>query len=836
MQLDDGDFKKGKAKPAVILGIVVALGAIGVALVSLGVEKDAEKLGPDQAAEEEKRILVLPMQEQIAEFRKYAASNISPHLKEESLKRLAWAKDPAGIDLAIAALKDPEQKIRSMAAAALSEYGSPAADKAKPMLLQALKEAGPESRPQIAWALVVLQEKSAFEEIMKLYRSGELSSVQRLGGGRAFDPNRLVELVTLDQLAALHADSSPAVRQLVATVLSRSGDPKYLDVLVTLVKDQDKTVSHQAAPGLGKMKDPRATEALVTALKGLVSDKRMAYLEALRDGAGTTGMMSAIASISTETKKREWHQLEQIFNIVDKLADPSGADALVAYLENGNPSPHWSYRVGYALAAVGDVRAVDPLVTRLRQDAQKIYTDDTDAEQLLKRENKERIVAARMLNDLVVLNPDKAEEIREKSEDALWAWLTSRKVPSANGLRALTTMGSKVHVKQVREWADPPNPLPLQGQQPPMPDEWVIAQSALRYLGAMKEPSSWGILEKQMKRKEPDLDVSQDALYGGGLAILGMTLKALGHGAADGFNEWGDNKAFDLLLKYAQDPKEHEHARDRACMALATIATDENMITIAEKIQEYGGDDKKEQLIRSCFLETLVRRPVPGTAAALLPQLKEGADMNLRHQVARAIGKAGLSEDVEAKLFELLKNESLRLDAALALMLGGSSETAARALATLADAPKQDFDELQEIWFRSFGYWTLDDLENGHIFRYVDNAAAAARVEIRDTPQDWVKAQLMRQFDNLIYDNGPHSFTRVVLRGRLIQMAKGQDAERAAAAIRTLAFMSEQGALFTLRDVEGPAGKLAAAAYHELVNPKAVANVRKFSKDPTDDE
>src|SRR5690606_10872004 len=132
---------------------------------------------PTQAALEKKRILVLPKEEQIAEFRKYAAGDSSAYLKEEGLKRLAWAKDPTGIDLAIAALKDPEQKIRSQAALALTEYGLPDAEKAKPALLAALKEAGPESKPQIAWALAVLREASAFDEIMNLYRLGHLSKV-----------------------------------------------------------------------------------------------------------------------------------------------------------------------------------------------------------------------------------------------------------------------------------------------------------------------------------------------------------------------------------------------------------------------------------------------------------------------------------------------------------------------------------------------------------------------------------------------------------------------------------------------------------------------------------
>src|SRR5690606_24322535 len=111
---------------------------------------------------------------------------------------------------------------------------------------------------------------------------------------------------------------------------------------------------------------------------------------------------------------------------------------------------------------------------------------------------------------------------------------------------------------------------------------------------------------------------------------------------------WGDNKAFKPLMTYILEPKEHEEAREHACMALAWAATDEEMSKVAETIEEHGGDDKKEQTIRWCLLETLVQRPVPGTASALLPMLKPDSELNLRHQVARAIGKAGLSPDVTA--------------------------------------------------------------------------------------------------------------------------------------------------------------------------------------------
>lgn len=824
---EDGDFKKGKVKPVVAIVLLVAIAVAVVLLVTVGVDKEAEVLTPEKAALEKKRILVLPEQEQITEFRRYAASESSPYLKEEALKRLAWAGDPTGVDLAIAALKHSEQKIRSQAALALAEYGLPAAEKAKPDLLAALKEAGPESKPQIAWALVVLRESSAFADIMALYRSGHLSKVQKLGGALAFDPEKIIQLISLEQLASMHTDESPAVRQLVATVLSRTADPKYTDQLIALVKDGDKSVAHQAAPGLGKIGDDRARQPLVEALTGLTAEERLAYLEALRDGIGTKGLVLALDTVSTETKTRQWHQTEQIFKMIDLLADPNGGDALVAYAAKSD-HPHWQYRVGKALAEIGDLRAVPFLARRLRQDTQKIYGDETDYEQLLKRNNDERVVSARMLSDLAVLYPDKRGVIREESENAVWQWITSLPLPHANGLRALSAMGSKVHLDKLREWADPKERLPLEGQQPPMPDAWVIAQSALRYIGWMKDERSWRVLERQLKRRDPDLDVTQEALMGGGVAILGMTLRALGVGASDGFSEWGDNKAFKPLMAYVLEPKEHEEARERACMALAWVATDEEMIEVAKTIEKHGGADKKDQTIRWCLLETLVQRPVPGTASALLPMLNSNLELALRHQIARAIGKAGLTADVASKLFELLKDEALQLDAALALTLGGTTETASRALAGLADAAPEAILELQEMWYRSFGYWSHQDLEKGHIFRFVDNAVAMSRIEIRDAPQDWATVQLTRQFDNLLYDNGPHSFTRVVLRKKLIDMARGSDTEKRDGALRTLEFMGERGVLLALREDSGETGRRAAEAYHRLLNPRITTGVKKI--------
>ena len=716
-----------------------------------------------------------------------------------------------------------------MAAQALAEYGSPLADKAKPALLAALKEADAGAKPQIAWALVELGESAAFPEILSLYKLGHLSKVQRLGGGLAFDPDKIVKLISLDDLAGLAGDESDAVRQLVATVLSRHADPKYTDQLIQLLGDKVAEISRQAAPGLGKIGTDKARQPLIDALKGADKDSRQKYLLALRDGIGTAGLILSLQSISEE-EKRGWYQTQQVFDIVmgpmdestEGLNDPRGGDDLLKYIET-KPHIHWQTRAALALAKIGDVRAVPTLAKRLRMDPLKIYSDDNDWEMLLKRDDKERVMAARMIADLAVLHPDKKAQIREQSEAAVAFWIKEMPSPHANGLRALAAMESQEELDQLRDWANPDAELPREGQQPPMPEEWVIAQSALRYVGWMKDQKSWKVLEDALKARPEHIDVTMDSLLQGGLAILGMTLRALGVGASQGFSEWGDPKAFKLLMDYVEEVKENEQSRMEACAALAWTAKPEDMITVAEKIKEYDGPEKSQQFIRTCLLETLITRPVPGTSPALLALLTPDAALETRHQLARAIGKAGLDETIEKKLFEMMTNEAMVNDAALALMLGGSPTVAARAVAMYADKEKSALEELQDLWYRSFGYWSTDDLEKGHIFRWVENAKAISRVEIRQTPQEWARVLLMRQFDSLQFDNGPHSFTRVVLRYRLWQMAKGDDKAKREGAISTLKFMQEQGVLLALRDEQGETGKLAAKAYHEMMNPNLEA-------------
>jgi hypothetical protein len=374
----------------------------------------------------------------------------------------------------------------------------------------------------------------------------------------------------------------------------------------------------------------------------------------------------------------------------------------------------------------------------------------------------------------------------------------------------------------MRKWADPKVPLPKEGQQPPLPREWEIAQSAMRYVGWLKDPKSWAVLEKGISRRDKKVDLTMDSMMGGGLALLGMTIRAMNVGAADGFAQWGDSKIYPKLTKFIEDPMENEQGRTEACFALAWVATDEQMQDIVKRVHDFKSKEPKKQFIRACYLEALLHRPVPGVSAGLVDMIDKESDIEVRHQVARAVGFGGFDEKVQATLFKKMEDVDLRNDAALALILGGAIDTATKAVAMYSDYPKEALDELKDMYYRSFGYWSDEDFAKGRLYKWVDTAEAIARIRVKDTLQDWTRLRLQAQFDNLDFDNGPHSMTRVVLRYRIMEDAKKGDSAKKRGAVQTLKFMKEQGSLMALRDEQGETGQLAARAFFELMNPKLV--------------
>jgi HEAT repeat protein len=822
---EDGNFKRGAFKPvAILIAVVLVIG--GAVFAFMGAHTATETLSKEAVNKEIEEIQLLPKAEQIPRWRKWADDANEPRLQQEAFVHLAWAKDAQSLPSIAKGLGALDHAVRGVAAMALVDFGSPAADPAKPLLLKALGEATSADKPQICWALVVLKESSAFDAIMAEYRLGHLAEIEKLDGYPAFDADLLASLVPVDKIASLAGDDSDSVRQLVATTLSHDADAKWTDTLIKLVNDHVVEVAREAAVGLGKIGNEKATQPLVDALSKADKSSREKFLQALRDGMGANGLVLALRTINHEKAESEKFQTKQIFDMLKDLEDPRGGDALYQYIQSNSRGPaHWRLEAAMRMAEIGDVRAAEVLGWRMSQDPLKLYNEVDWPE--LRRDDNERVYAARMLADLAVIHPDKRDYLMKTAEEGVLFWVDpeNKPQPHANGMRFLALVGSRKAVPLLEKWSDPKLKLPTEGAQPPFPEEWATAQSALRYLGWTKDPNGWHILEKQLHRRLKKLDVSWDSLMQGGLTILGMTLRALGVGAADGFAQWGDPRAYDELVKYLEEPMENEQSRMEACFALSWVATDDQMATVVKKIRDNTKTDAKSNFLRQCYLETIVHRPVPEATAGLLDLLSpSNPDIELRHQVARAIGMGGITPAMVPQIFAKLSDTSLKADATLALILGADADTASRAIATYNDpnTPAEAIEELKDVYNKTFGYWSDRNYDTGDIARWVQNAEAIAHVKVHDQLQDWPRLILGRNLvESIEIDNGPHSMTRVQLRARLMQDAKGDNAVKRDEAIRILKFTKEKGVLMALRYDPGPVGPMARQAFFEVMNPKA---------------
>jgi hypothetical protein len=217
-----------------------------------------------------------------------------------------------------------------------------------------------------------------------------------------------------------------------------------------------------------------------------------------------------------------------------------------------------------------------------------------------------------MMADLAVIHPKPCRD-RAKAEDAIFWLRQANRTPTGCGSSpcSSTKTISAAQVGQPQGEASP------RGRQPPSP-QWEIAQAhALRRLA--QDPPMW--FRQGLARRNHKVDVTMDSMMGGGLALLGMTLRALNVGAADGFAQWGDPKAYPKLTKFIEDPMENEQGRIEACFALSWVATDENLLDIVKRVHEFKSKDPKKQFIRACYLEALLHKPIPSASAGLVDMI-----------------------------------------------------------------------------------------------------------------------------------------------------------------------------------------------------------------------
>jgi hypothetical protein len=301
---------------------------------------------------------------------------------------------------------------------------------------------------------------------------------------------------------------------------------------------------------------------------------------------------------------------------------------------------------------------------------------------------------------------------------------------------------------------------------------------------------------------------------------LWTALQSLGVGAADGLSVSGDARASELLLALIAEPRENEEVRRAACRALVWVAPAERAADIGAKIANLRDTSIPARFIRSCLLQALSERVPPGVEPALLEVITPIANVELQVLAGRALGKRGLAPESQKTLLDRVEDSRTLIGAGLALLLGGDSDAAVRAVAVVSARSPALSDELARDWKMTMGAVSAPDVEQGHFLRWVANARATALVGANTTRLTvFREAMALMIDDRLLSDPGPHSLTRTVLRVRLLQLAAGNGASRADA-LEALAMLKERGALAALGAKDDALGKRARRALFELDHPR----------------
>jgi len=244
-----------------------------------------------------------------------------------------FASPPADeVERRIAELRHESVVVRSLAAIALAKAKDP---RAVDPLVVALGDARIEVRVEAAHALGAIRDPRAVEPLLEVLGSPtvatQVAAVEALG--RIGDPRTIKDLLpllgTTVRTSSVSQESfNSKLRSAAVGALAEIGPP-VVDPLLAILKDEQSQVPKEPVLQiLGGVRDVRSVQALIAVLP----DKEVRY-------AGVRAL-SAIGPLAVDS-------------LVSTLGDPQCAD------------PCWIMR---ALAAIGDVRAVDPLVAQLEND------------------------------------------------------------------------------------------------------------------------------------------------------------------------------------------------------------------------------------------------------------------------------------------------------------------------------------------------------------------------------------------------------------------------------------------------------------------------------------
>ncbi|MGD8860513.1 MAG: HEAT repeat domain-containing protein [Myxococcales bacterium] len=660
-----------------------------------------------------------------------------PDVKVRAIRNLAHFGDEAAVPLFTKAL-DEGGVVRRAAALALARVGSPAADSAKPKLLEVLPKTDEKDRPQVVWALAVLKEPQAAEAILKEFTSGLLQSQP------GFDPKILTEAIGIQKLSSpeLTGHDDKPVRALVAMALSEAASPEVVAPLVRMIEreDEDPEVVRAAVAGLGRAGDPKAGPPLF-ALMQRRPEMRQSVIDALAKSTAAPELAMLLKSAKDANSKRD------IVRLLRKTHDPRAADALASLVNDEDADTR--QEAAHGLAELGDPRAVAPLLELAKSEDDDVANDAIDS---LRRLGK----------------PEAGE--------ALLVLFDEFPFRKAAIMRALGTTGAEAACpKLIKE---------IDGDD---------IGSATKAIGQIPCEKAYGKLLSLLPiKKYKDIDFSRPS-------VPSEMAYRNRYEALQGLAYFGrpDPKAIKEIVAIIENPEDDFRLAAAAGAVLGQIADEEVQKMMVQKIL----DPNVEERIRVNFAQGLWRKPNPELSTQLLPLLSSpDAPSAIKTTAALAIGYAANPAN-DAQLMELLDNQEARRYAAMAVVLGGSEEAARKLLEVLPedrDTAEILRMEINSNEHDNFNLLTRSMFDSGAIYRRMEVARTLKEGE-GETSYGYVWNHLTTRL-RAGWD-GPNGMSEREIRAALFkELMESKDAERRRLVAETLAAMNLRGLLLAARD------------------------------------
>jgi HEAT repeat protein len=336
-------------------------------------------------------------------------------VRAEAALALGQLGDVRAIEPLIEVLKDSDESVRSKAVGALSNFSH---SRVVELFIQMLKGRrwSAEMLPNLARFLGKMGDKRAIDPLIKSlnysnklrcgfalnYESRENGGYVPLFAGLKVEEPRLAVVEALNQLTGSSAvellfnilrQPNHPLRPDAAKALGNLGELSQLR-LINALKDEDSFVRQSAAEALGNIGDEQAVPALIEALGDGDDKVRLSAIESLRwidNKKAVEPLMhqlgdsnwqvreAAIRALSrlrdnraikplTDMLKDENSQVrEQAVSALGKFEGNQDVELIIELLKDGDCKVR--QETAYMLGQVGDVRAVEPLISALLNDS-----------------------------------------------------------------------------------------------------------------------------------------------------------------------------------------------------------------------------------------------------------------------------------------------------------------------------------------------------------------------------------------------------------------------------------------------------------------------------------